>query len=98
MDKKTFQALAAAGSLQSVCLYLVDGGGFELWAFPHEGYKIDGNRFKTAKRQPRVFASLDTAFSFVRSMGYTGQIVIDDMTIGPPPEVIEWDFGLSPAA
>lgn len=92
MDKKTFEALARAGSIQSVRLYLVDGGGFELWAYPHDGYKIESNRFKTAKRQVRIFASLDTAFAFVRSMGYSGQIVIDDMTIGPPPQEIQWDF------
>lgn len=95
MDKKTFEALAGAGSIQSVRLYLVDGGGFELWAYPHDGYKIESNRFKTAKRQVRIFSSLDTAFAFIRSMGYSGQIVIDDMTIGPPPQEIQWDFSLS---
>ena len=39
MDKKTFEALAGAGSIQSVRLYLVDGGGFELWAYPMMGTK-----------------------------------------------------------
>lgn len=81
MKKIQFETLAAAGALESVCIYGVPGG-YELWAYPAAGdgpHTADSkiNVFKTAKGETRLWSSLDVLVKFVRSMGHRGLITLD---------------------
>ena len=81
MKKIEFETLAAAGALESVVIFeSAPGAGYELWAYPFSG-ACESNRFKTAKGETRIWASLDVLAKFIRSMGYAGSIKLDPRPI-----------------
>jgi hypothetical protein len=80
MKKIQFETLAAAGAMESVCIYEVEEG-YQLWAYPESSpdFRADFESciFKTAKGETRIWSSLDVLVKFVRSMGYRGLITLD---------------------
>lgn len=74
MKKIEFETLAVVGALESVVIFeSVPGEGYELWAYPLSS-ACESNRFKTAKGETRIWASLDVLVKFIRSMGYSGSV------------------------
>lgn len=79
MKKIEFETLASAGALENVVIFQSSPGeGYELWAYPFSA-ACESNRFKTAKGETRIWASLDVLVKFIRSMGYFGSVKLDSM-------------------
>ena len=75
MKKSEFETLAAVKKIDAVELREIAPSNFELWT-QSPGF-MGSEDFKTALGERRIWSSVDTALSFIRSMGYTGQVVIN---------------------
>ena len=75
MKKSEFETLAAVQKIDAVELREISRNNFELWT-RSPGF-MGSEDFKTALGARRIWASIDTAFAFIREMGYAGKIVID---------------------
>lgn len=66
--------------LDGITLYRVDGK-WELWVEYEEGRGVCERLQLTKSREPRLFASLESARRFIRNAGWSYSIAIDEMFI-----------------
>lgn len=79
MKKQDLQLLIAAGDVESVVLSrdLSASEEWEAWIYGGAATESRGNRLVTARGEPRLFRSLDTAYAFVVGCGFRGRVAIE---------------------
>lgn len=79
MKKQDLELLVQAGDVQNVVISRDSSAAeWELWAYGGSATDSRGNRLSTARGEPRLFRTLDTAFSFVTGCGFRGPVSVEE--------------------
>lgn len=79
MKKQDFELLVQAGDVQNVVISRDSSAAeWELWAYGGAATNARGNRLCTARGEPRLFRTLDTAFSFATGCGFRGSVAVEE--------------------
>lgn len=84
MKEQEFRLLAQTRTIQSVVIMLItaaDDPGWEVWAYGCDDEPLPtsvSNPVKTARHERRLWASLDTAYKWIRAAGFKGPVTIEE--------------------